>query len=188
MDTLDTSTQKELIEQCVRANPKFSGNEDLFDDFCNETFRKTYIVFKSGKSEQQLKSYLSKVVNTSMTSVLKNYGRVRRVSTGFVKTNFVSTEQNTDVEKSLSYSFDIEDPGVSPEVKATNRDMLLQIANKVCFIDLKVPEKRYKDLFYYRYIREMKQTEIAEELGISQSEVCKRLLKLSEFLKINSDI
>lgn len=188
MDTLDTSAQRELIEQCVKSNPKFSGNEDLLEDFCNETFRKTYIVFKSDKNEQQLKSYVGKVVNTSMTSVLKNYGRVKRVSSKFVRTDFVSIDQSRNEEQSLSYSFDIEDPGISPEAEAVNRDELLQIANKICYIDLRFPEKLYKNLFHCRYIREMKQREIAEELGISQSEVCKRLLKLSEFLKTDTDV
>ena len=48
--------QKDLIEKLVKTNPKFSGNEDLLDDFCSETYQKSYLILSSIEDEVPLKS------------------------------------------------------------------------------------------------------------------------------------
>ncbi len=45
------------------------------------------------------------------------------------------------------------------------------------------PEKQYLDLYKLRYQEGMTQSEIAEELNLSQSEVSKRLFKLMKKVK-----
>ena len=69
--------QRALIEKIVRNNKNFSGNEDLLEDFCSEAFQKSYLIFNSSSNIDKIESYLSKVVHTSILSVLKNSGRIR---------------------------------------------------------------------------------------------------------------
>ena len=78
--------QKSLIEKIVRANKNFRGNEDLLEDFCAEALQKCYMVFNSTSNVQKIESYVTKVVHTSILSVLKNSGRVRRTNEGYVAT------------------------------------------------------------------------------------------------------
>ena len=79
---LEIDEQRRLIEKFVRSNIKFNGNEDLLEDFCNEAFQKSYIIFNSSSSVQKIESYIQKVVNTSIISVLKDSGRLKRNASG----------------------------------------------------------------------------------------------------------
>ena len=47
------------------------------------------------------------------------------------------------------------------------------------------PEKQYLDIYKLRYQEGMTQSEIAEELNLSQSEISKRLFKLMQKIKKN---
>lgn len=181
--------QRQLIEKFVKSNSKFSGNEDLLEDFCNEAFQKSYIVFNSSSSIQKVESYLSKVVNTSILSVLKDCGRVRKTSKGYVSTNELSINEvpsssalNSDTSN-YNVSFDFEDPRETFEEIVIKKDLLQRIADVVCVIHKDAPQKCYLDIFYLRYIKNYKQSQISNELNLSQSEVSKRLLELSKLIK-----
>ena len=63
--------QRSLIEKFVKTNKNFQGNEDLLEDFCSEAFQKSYMIFNSSSNIQKIENYVSKVVNTSIMSVLK---------------------------------------------------------------------------------------------------------------------
>ena len=193
---LQIDEQRSLIEKYVRNNAKYQGNEDLFDDFCNESFRKSYIIFNSGSSIQKIESYVSKVVNTSILTVLKDSGRLKRNSRGYVKSPEVSLDEvkqsvtknhaaddvySSDLPKVFDY--DIEDPKSSVEDSAATKELLQKIADLVCILHSENAEKNYLKIYECRYIKGMKQKEIAEELSISQSEVSKRLIELTMFIK-----
>ena len=72
MDTLNE--QKKCIEQLVKSNSKFLGNEDLLEDFCAEALRCSYNILNSSINLNSIEGYLRKVVNTSILNVLKNSG------------------------------------------------------------------------------------------------------------------
>ncbi|MDD3238051.1 MAG: hypothetical protein PHV37_08155 [Candidatus Gastranaerophilales bacterium] len=184
--------QRQLIEKIVKANPKFNGNEDLLEDFCNEAFQKTYIVFNSGSNIQKIESYVSKVVNTSILSVLKNMGRVRRstkkyVSTGEIPLSQLKHKPDFSTASSSSnqgiVSFDFADPKESVEEIVVKKDLLQRIADVVCTLHKENPQKCFLDIFYLRYMKNFKQNQISTELNLSQSEVSKRLLELSKLIK-----
>lgn len=182
--------QRQLIEKFVKSNAKFYGNEDLFEDFCNEALQKSYMIFNSDSSVRRIESYLSKVVNTSIVSVLKDLGRVRKASSGYVATNEVSIntiENKVDFEIAEAPNeatvLDFEDPRNSVEEIVIKKDLLQRIADVVCTIHKEQPQKNYLDIFYLRYIKAYKQSEISSELNLSQSEVSKRLLELSKLIK-----
>lgn len=201
---LEIDEQQSLIEKFVRSNIKFNGNEDLLEDFCNEAFQKSYIVFNSNSSIQKIESYVQKVVNTSIISVLKDSGRLKRNTAGryerhrelpleeerFSVPETESLAQETVVYQepfSKKYTYDIEDPKIGIEDKLIKKDLLQRIADAVCVVHSDNPGKCYLEIYQARYIRGMKQREISSLLNISQSEVSKRLLELSKLIKFRID-
>lgn len=185
--------QRQLIEKFVKSNNKFSGNEDLYDDFCNEAFQKSYMIFNASYPVKRLENYVSKVVNTSILVVLKDYGRVRKTAQGYVSTNELPMSQvSTDSklpsqaqsgDKNYVVDFDFPDPKQNVEDIIVKKDLLQRIADVVATIHKEKPQKCYLDIFYLRYIKNLKQSEISAKINLSQAEVSKRLLELSKLIK-----
>lgn len=200
---LEIDEQRRLIEKFVRSNTKYNGNEDLLEDFCNEAFQKSYIIFNSSSSVQKIESYVQKVVNTSIISVLKDSGRLKRTSAGryerhrelpLEEDNFSLPEVEAipsppvyQESSSKKYTYDIEDPKIGIEDKLIRKDLIQRIADAVCVVHSDNPGKCYLEIYQARYIRGMKQREISSLLNISQSEVSKRLLELSKLIKFRID-
>ena len=76
--------QKNLIERLIQSSSKYAGNEDLFEDFFNEVYRRSCHVLNGVNEVTFVESYLRKVVQSAILAVLKDMGRVRRLSKGFV--------------------------------------------------------------------------------------------------------
>lgn len=180
--------QRTLIEKIVKLNKNYSGNEDLFEDFCSEAFQKSYMMFNSTSNVQKIEAYVSKVVHTSILTVLKNSGRIRRESTGYVPTKEIVVPEFTPEvvikPQPLGPDFilDFPDPKETAEEILITKDCLQRIADAVCVIHKEVPSQLFLDLFYLRYVQGAKQSEIASSLNISQSEVSKRLMQLSKLI------
>ncbi|MGN0015674.1 MAG: sigma-70 family RNA polymerase sigma factor [Candidatus Gastranaerophilaceae bacterium] len=185
---LQIEEQRQLIEKFVKANVKFEGNEDLLEDFCNEAYQKSYIIFNSSSSIQKIESYIQKVVNTSIIGVLKDSGRLKKTSSGYVRTKEIpleETKQTTDNKKlPQEFIYEIEDPRVNFEENIIKKELLQKIVDAVCLVHSEDPKKCYLDLYEARYVKGLKQKEIAKELNISQSEVSKRLIELSKLIKV----
>lgn len=185
--------QRQLIEKFVKSNNKFSGNEDLYDDFCNEAYQKSYMIFNTDYPVKRLENYVYKVVNTSILVVLKDYGRVRKTSQGYVSTNELSMSQvkmdsklpsqEQSGDKNYVANFDFPDPKQNFEDIIVKKDLLQRIADVVATIHKEKPQKCYLDIFYLRYIKNLKQSEISARINLSQAEVSKRLLELSKLIK-----
>ena len=180
--------QRSLIEKIVRGNKNFRGNEDLFEDFCSEAFQKSYMIFNSSSNIQKIESYVSKVVHTSILSVLKNSGRIRRSNDGYVPTKEIKVpEFNSAVTVKTQplgpdFILDFPDPKDSAEEILITKDCLQKIADAVCIIHKEIPSQLYLDIFYLRYVKGLKQTEISKSLNLSQSEISKRLMQLSKLI------
>ena len=71
----------------------------------------------------------------------------------------------------------------TPEEVAIQREVLEFVAQTVKKIDSQAPDKNYSYIYSMRYDKGMTQKEIAEELGISQSDVSKRLYALLDKVK-----
>ncbi len=184
--------QKSLIEKIVRANKNFRGNEDLFEDFCAEAMQKSYMVFNSTSNIQKIESYVTKVVHTSILNVLKDSGRIRRTEQGYVSTKevkvpeFASSVSVPAAKEILPVGFDFildfPDPKETVEEILITKDCIQRIADAVCVIHKEVPQQLFLDIFYLRYVKGNKQTEIAKALNLSQGEVSKRLMQLSKLI------
>ncbi len=177
----------DLIEKIIKSDRKFANNEDLYDDFFNETCKRSFLIVKTVTSDVTLEAYLKKIATTSILNVLKNEGRLRRSKSGYMSTQNVPLE--SAVESSLPDYSKIEvnyEPVAiqdTPEDYAVKKDILQQIVNSIYKVDEDEPDKQYLKLYNLRYEKGMTQKEIAEELSLSQSEVSKRLFKLMEKVK-----
>ena len=180
--------QRLLIEKFVKSDKNFAGNEDLLEDFCSEAFQKSYMIFNSSSNIQKVESYVAKVVHTSILSVLKNSGRVRRTKEGFTPTKEIKVPEFSSAvtvkAQPLGPSFvlDFPDPKESAEEILITKDCIHRISDAVCIIHKEVPSHLFLDIFYLRYVKGLKQAEIAKSLNLSQSEVSKRLMQLSKLI------
>ena len=195
MNTLQE--QRDFIEKLVKSNNKFGGNEDLFDDFCSETYKRSHSLLED-TDVRAIAGYLAKVTNTAILTVLKENGRVRRRENRYVSTNEVllnplptktisdtiQTQTQTivsDIDNNFVYQ--IADPRDSFEEKIVRKDLLQKIVDIVLAEQKQNPNKEFLKIFYLRYVKEKKQREIAEELNLSQSEISKRLIEISQIVK-----
>ena len=177
---------RELLKY-IQANPKYQGNEDLCEDFLSEATRRAISVVENVEDIAFVAPYLKKVVNTSILTVLKNLGRVRRVNNNFVSTSVVSLDElltDNKEQQNVAFSLDnLPDPDANFSEKVENLDLLSQVCNAVLVANSLNQEKQYYDIFYKRYVEMKKQAEIAQELELSQSEVSKRLYELVKIIK-----
>lgn len=194
-----TQEKIDLISKLIKCNRKFSGNEDLYDDFLNETCQRSASIIDTIANSAVLETYLNKVVTTSIISVLKDSGRLRRTRAGYMSTSEVPIEtvmpvssvQEDNLENlmptidydSLSIGYSGVRIAFSPESNMLHHEVIDFVANTLEMINEKEPEERYMDLFILRYDKCMTQKEIANEMGISQSEVSKRIYGLLDRVK-----
>ncbi len=174
----------DLIEKIIKNDRKYSNNEDLFDDFFNETCKRSLGIINIVSSDGALEAYLKKIAATSILNVLKDSGRLKRTRSGFTPVSEISIDEkisNNYAETKISYkNFIVE---ISPEELALQNDTIKYIASLIKKIDEDEPEKQYLQIYKLRYDNGMTQKEISEELGLSQSEISKRLFKLMKKVK-----
>ena len=182
-----------LIGQIVKNDRKYSGNEDLYDDFLNEACKRSASIFSAIDNEATLETYLRRVVTTSIVNVLKDSGRLRRTKTGYMSTKEVVTEVPiVEVPAKTDYStyvvsYDNIVVPESPEDVAIKKEILAFVAETIIKIDSEEPEEQYMQIYKMRYNDGMTQKEIAQELDLSQSEISKRLYGLIEKVKSELD-
>ena len=195
-----TQDKIDLIAKIIKSDRKYPNNEDLYDDFFNETCRRSMSIFETIDNEATLEAYLKKVVTTSIINVLKDSGRLRRSKTGYMSTKEVSVEQKPDVldevvTQSSSYDSDKTDYSIykisysditvpiGPEENAIRNEILDFVARTIEKIDENEPDKKYMDIYIKRYHDGLTQKQISHDIGISQSEVSKRLFDLIDKVK-----
>lgn len=174
----------------IKLNAKYQGNEDLCEDFLAEALRRSVSIAESAGDISFIAPYLKKVVNTSMLTVLKNSGRVRRVKNDFVAAPAtISLDMVPEVEEQISvtkseFTLDsLPDPDSDFSETVANRELLAQVCRAVLVANSSDESRAYYDIFVKRYVELKKQSVIAAELGISQSEVCKRIYELVKIIK-----
>ena len=177
-----TQEYKSLIEKMVTSNKRFSGNEDLFEDFCAEALERCLFILQKTDEIERVENYLNKLISTSIISVLKSSGRITRNAQGYK-----SVAPSISIENPLDDGFlEIKDPSVNFVEKITTEETLEEIYRLVVKFNDDYPSENFYKLFYMKYVEGKKQREIADTLGISQGEVSKRLFDLMK--KINAQM
>ncbi len=177
----------DLIERIIKNNKKYTNNEDLYDDFFNETCKRSLLIVKTVTSDATLEAYLRKIATTSIINVLKDSGRLRRTKTGYMSTGEVSLEtiheDSTQNYSTAQISYSNVKIQETPEDIVIKKEILQRVIDSVYAINDSEPDKKYLELYVMRYEKGLTQNEIAAETGLSQSEVSKRLFKLMEKVK-----
>lgn len=177
----------DLIKKIILSDKKYMNNEDLFDDFFNETYKRSFLIVKTIKNEASLESYLKKIATTSIINVLKNSGRVQRTSDGFIPRQETSLDELSSASENkysnVKINYDIVDLKDGPEEILIKKEVLQKLADALAIAHNSDPSKQYMQLYELRYIKGLKQREIARELNLSQGEVSKRLLELMKEIK-----
>lgn len=177
----------DLIKKIILSDKKYPDNEDLFEDFFNETYKRSFLIINTVKNEVSLQTYLKKIATTSIINVLKDTGRVRRTREGFVATEEKFIEEvallpNTKYSN-VHINYDLVDLSDGPEEVVIKKETLQTLIDAVAIAHTNNPAKQYMQLYQLRYVKGLKQKQIAQELNLSQSEVSKRLLELVEEVK-----
>lgn len=194
-----TQEKIDLIAKIIKSDRKFANNEDLFDDFLNETCRRSTSIIGVIENDATLEAYLRKVVTTSILSVLKDSGRLRRTKTGYMTTTEAPLETVAPVAELtvaptpapsslidlsiVKIGYEDLDISIDPEENAIHNEIIDFVADTIERVNQEAPNERYMDIFILRYDKGLTQKEIAHELGISQSEVSKRIYSLIEKVK-----
>ncbi len=162
-----------LIKKLIVSDKKYTNNEDLFDDFFNETYKRSFLIMKTVKNESSLESYLKKVATTSIINVLKDSGRVKRTQEGFVPHKETSIEEMfaapDNKYSNVQINYDIVDVKDGPEEIVIKKEVLQKLADALTIAHNSDPAKQYMQLYEMRYVKGMKQKEIANELNLSQN-------------------
>jgi len=182
----------ELIKKIITTDKKYVDNEDLFEDFFNETYKRSFLIIKSVKNEASLEAYLRKIVTTSIINVLKDSGRLRRTGEGFTPIKEKSLDEMVSPPQpqqpqskyaNVNVNYDVIDLSDGPEEVVIKKEILQKLIDAVSIAHTNNPAKQYMQLYELRYVKGLKQKKIAEKLNLSQGEVSKRLLELIEEVK-----
>ena len=175
-----------LIKQIIQSDKKYKNNEDLFDDFYSETCKRALSVTSTLEDSDDvlLESYLRKVASTAIVVVLKNMDRIRRTNKGYVNNEQVN-KASVKIENNEFNIFDANynfiNITTNPEEIVLDKEQLQSVYDAVVVAHTQNIEKQYLQLYELRYVKGYKQSKIAKEMNISQSQVSKRLF---DFVKI----
>ena len=134
--------QRSLIEKIVKANPKYSGNEDLLEDFCSETYQKSYLILQTIKNTNTLEAYLKKVVSSAIIDVLRKSGRLVRSSKDYSQIKEISlldflyyerpdnaSQENTQIKEENTVNLNDEDVSAKESVAERGDSIELSFGN-----------------------------------------------------------
>jgi len=203
-----------MIEKIIRENENFQGREDLLEAFFAEIYKKSYLLLGSVSNVENLRNYLTKVVNTSILNVIGGLkteepeAEIKIVNAQ--EETLVSEEKITpkkildsiareftpeslkkvggeirSLKSSIDVYKDIKDPAQMVKQEIINKNLAQRIVNVIYEIHSKVPNRYYFQIFYMKYMDNRRQSEIAQKLGITQNELSKRYWELVKLIKEN---
>ena len=178
----------DLIKRIIQSDKKYLNNEDLFDDFFDETCKRALSILETfdDNDEALLESYLKKVVSTAIVVVLRDMDRVRRTNKGYVNNDKIdknSSYSETSNAQVFDANYNFINIKTNPEDIVIERELLQSVYDAIVIAHSQNVEKQYLQLYELRYVDGEKQSEIARKMNISQSQVSKRLFELMESVK-----
>lgn len=172
-----TYEQKIFIENIIKECHGYEGNEHLLDKICDEVIRRSTKLFSSRKELGSIRVYLKRIVNYAIFEVINN-----PANTYVDCYNAETINKNADNDYKFNYNDDIaydyelsfeED---SDKTADLSENKINSIKNIICVINKENHSSFYKNIFELRYIKGFNNSEIAESLNLTESEVDKKLV------------
>lgn len=183
--------QREYLENIIKSSPVYNGNDNLLEDFLNETVKRAYDLVSEEQNLDSIKIYLKRIANSVILDVIKNSINQSVSSNGIgnLKTEekkssgiVYECDENGDISIDYDMSFD-----KTPEEKTIlSEQQINRIKEVVSAIDSEEQALVYKNIFELRYFKGFNNLEIAEKLEISEYDVDKKLLFILN--KINEEV
>lgn len=174
---------KELIVTSVQSNPYLPENEDLFEDFCVESYNRLKNTTTLLGESLPPKSYIEKVVNTAILKVLKETDRLKRKKVE-QKTLPISSLISYNVNEYGEIVFNIPYPTSEREKASLVYEQLKTLTANLEKLNDNEPEKHFIRFFELKYEKGLKMSEIALEMGLSEESAAQRFFELTT--KLNS--
>ncbi|MBR1753503.1 hypothetical protein IJ732_01585 [bacterium] len=196
----------DIIKNCIETNERYSGNEDLYEDFFAEVIKRGFIIFKNmDLSESSASVYLNKIVSSAIISVLENSKRIefndfsasnnKTSSDEQPKTDSASEDVPTQVSVQTSdykknkyenvvVAFDF---AYTPTIAGGNikSNVLQKIYDTVVIFNSQNPGKEYLQLYNLRYLDKLPVSTISQKLNMPQKVIVQNLFELMEEVKKN---
>ena len=205
--------QRELIESIIVKNPAYRGNEHLMEQFCAEVYKKSYLLLDSVSNIDSLRNYLTKVVDTSVSAIVKN-ASVVPVYDKKLQKNEQDIAKYVDINPQNAFSsiksdgkdklenikkqepivsnnkFKLKNPyeGLIDPLelvaeKPPSLKLSVNIIEVVKKIHAKDPNKKYMNIFTMRYVQNLNQSVIAQNLKLSQADLSRRFCEMVKLVR-----
>lgn len=153
---------KEFIENIIKKSPGFKGNEGLLEEMADETFKKSSSLIENQQDITKLEIYIKKIARSVVMDTIK-YGK---------------PQYDTDADGKLIYDVNVPDYNKADEVDFIEDEKINAVKDKLIELDIKNPQKNFKQIFELRFVREMNCREIAEKLIMDEKDVSAVLLEI----------
>ena len=167
---------KELIALAVKRSPHYKGNEDLFDAFCDEIYSRIHATLQVLGNAVPSVTYLDKVTQKSLLHVLKDR---QRLSTKVYDSELpIKNLVSFNINEKGEIVFDIPYPNSEREKFSVIHEQLRVIINNLYKLNENEPEKQYLKLFELKYNQNLKISDIAFQMEISEAQTTQKLFEL----------
>ncbi len=185
-----TQEQKEFIENIIKENPCYRGNEHLFDEFFNEVIRRAYSLISRQNDFDNIRIYIKRIVSTVILEVVKKSSNMSAIN----KLGIVDAEQKKSVNicyefdenGDIALNYDISFEEVSSKHVELSQMQISNIKNIIYRLDEENNCGIYKNIFELRYLKGLNNNQIAQKLDIKEKDLDKKLLFMLG--KVNKEI
>lgn len=167
---------KELIETAVKRSPHYKGNEELLSIFCDEVYERVQNTLQILGDNLPPQTYLDKVTQKSILYVLKNRQRL-----GCKFDNDESPIENLisfNINENSEIVFNIPYPSSEREKVSVIHEQLRVIINNLHRLNENEPEKQYLRFFELKYHQNLKISEIAYKMNMTEAQASQRFYEL----------
>jgi len=172
-----TAEHKKLIELAIKRSPHYNKrNEDLLDLFCSEIYDKIKDTLSILGDKIPPQSYLDKVTQKVILHVLKEQkhltSKVYDIETPMENLISFNINEKGDIVFNIPY------PNSDREKLSVLNEQVGLIINNLYRLNENEPEKQYSKMFELRYNQNLKLSEIAYRLNLTEAQASQRLFEL----------
>lgn len=175
-----TQSQREFIENIVKECTGYRENEHLLDEFCNEVIRRAYSLVSKQNDLDSIRIYIKRIANAAILDVIKK-SKTMSASNQIACDNFkeqglASIGYEFDENGYIAVNYDISFEDAADKQLYLSEKQIDRVKEIVFSMDEKNNSEFYKNIFELRYLEGLNNKEIAERLGMDESDVDKKLL------------